>query len=138
MNGFQTNSMPPSTTTIASHSTTCTNPHPHRHALPLIDYVIMILLPDQWCSPLSFPGQPYQPSLQASYWTAIISNANGFETIHLLFIRNSTTLLLATQSLVSFDLFLSSIVSQSSCPSNAFSLYQNVFTPTPSMFHFVH
>lgn len=113
MNGFPTNSRPPFTATTASHSTTCPKPSTPKNALPTIDYVIIILLSDQWCSPLSFTGQPYQPSLPPTYWTTIISNSNGCKPIHLLFSRNSSTILLVTQSLVSFDLFLSSISSQS-------------------------
>lgn len=42
--------------------------HSHRHALSIAeDIIVIITLFDQWCSPLSFTGQPYQPLLQASH-----------------------------------------------------------------------
>lgn len=56
----------PVTATGASHSTTSQTPKSWREALCIVDYVVITLLCNQRCSPLSFTGQPYQPSVQAS------------------------------------------------------------------------
>lgn len=117
-----------------------TSPHPqsHRHAPPTTDTLSLhSSLIDGVCPYLSLVNLI---NLHSKLPIGLPSSqtSNAFKTIHLLFITNSPAILLVTRSLVSFDLFLSSIIDQSSSPSNVFSLWPKSISCHLSICLYIH